>query len=364
MDEKILILTGPGDLHACAVAEALRRKGGEAVIWYTTDFPTRSGESVLLEEREARVRIEGPGLVLDGGPFRSVWRRRPAHALDRERLHPDDRTFAELECAVFRRSLFEVLLPDSFWVNSPTAALAAGQKLLQQRLAQKVGFKTPAALYSNDPGMIREFIRKHDRRVVHKTLRGTSWREGASSWFPFTTVLTEQDLVEDALLRMTPGIYQEVIPKAAELRVTVIGNQVLAAKLTSRNLDSIDWRKASCEVQVEPLALPSSIKDLCLSLMARLGLVFGCFDLIETPEREYVFLEVNEMGQFLFVEQACELPLMDAFSELLLQGRPDFEWDERRSGLTFAAIAETAQAAAAESLKDHPPPPGEVDLSE
>jgi hypothetical protein len=45
-----------------------------------------------------------------------------------------------------------------------------------------------------------------------------------------------------------------------------------------------------------------------------------------TPEGDYVFLEVNEMGQFLFIERCCGLPLLDAFSEFLLQGRADFQW--------------------------------------
>lgn len=39
-----------------------------------------------------------------------------------------------------------------------------------------------------------------------------------------------------------------------------------------------------------------------------------------------MFLEVNEMGQFLFLERCCDLPLLDAFSEFLLQGRVDFQW--------------------------------------
>jgi len=49
---------------------------------------------------------------------------------------------------------------------------------------------------------------------------------------------------------------------------------------------------------------------------------------VRTPEGDYVFLEVNEMGQFLFIERGCGLPLLDAFSEFLLQGRVDFEWNQ------------------------------------
>ena len=61
-----------------------------------------------------------------------------------------------------------------------------------------------------------------------------------------------------------------------------------------------------------------------------MGLVFGCFDLVVTPEDEYVFLEVNQMGQFLFVERFCGLPLLDAFSEFLLQADADFSWRSDR----------------------------------
>lgn len=32
--------------------------------------------------------------------------------------------------------------------------------------------------------------------------------------------------------------------------------------------------------------------------MRKLGIIFGCFDFIVTPDEEYVFLEVNPMGQF------------------------------------------------------------------
>lgn len=49
--------------------------------------------------------------------------------------------------------------------------------------------------------------------------------------------------------------------------------------------------------------MPKLIEQQCVALMKKLGLAFGCFDLIVTPENEYYFLEVNEQGQFLWVEE-------------------------------------------------------------
>ena len=59
--------------------------------------------------------------------------------------------------------------------------------------------------------------------------------------------------------------------------------------------------------------------------MASLGLKFGCFDFIVTPDGEYVFLEVNEAGQFLWIEGHCpELKMLSEFCHFILRegGQP------------------------------------------
>jgi hypothetical protein len=68
-----------------------------------------------------------------------------------------------------------------------------------------------------------------------------------------------------------------------------------------------------------PFPLPRDIEDKLLRLMAQLGLVMGMVDLIVTPHGEYVFLEVNEQGQFLWVEEKNpEIPVFAAFLAFLM----------------------------------------------
>ena len=45
-----------------------------------------------------------------------------------------------------------------------------------------------------------------------------------------------------------------------------------------------------------------------------------------------MFLEVNEAGQFLFVEEYTGLPLLDAFCEFLIAADPTFEYRPGREG--------------------------------
>jgi glutathione synthase/RimK-type ligase-like ATP-grasp enzyme len=53
--------------------------------------------------------------------------------------------------------------------------------------------------------------------------------------------------------------------------------------------------------------------------MQRLGLVYGAIDMRRTPEDEYVFLEINPAGQFLFVEQVSRQPIAAALARLLVE---------------------------------------------
>jgi hypothetical protein len=353
MRDRVLILTEGYDAHAYAVCLGLQQKGGNPVLWHTVDFPVHAVESIWLNGAGVCLSVQGDRIDLADQAFRSVWRRRPSHILD-PRLHPADRDFVQAECRSFRQSLFSLLAPDGFWVNPQVAAMLASRKPIQSRLAQSVGLTIPETLYTNDPKAVRSLMGRHGGQVVFKVLTGVSWSEREASWSPYTTLVREEDLVEDFLLQAAPGIYQELVAKDFELRVTVMGEHVFAAKIRSQETveGKLDWRRAYDELLMEPYRLPSDIADLCRTLLRKLGLVFGCLDFIVTPAGKYVFLEVNEMGQFLFLERYTSLPLLDAFCELLLQGRADFDWHEDKATVRYQDVEPEIESFARTRARD------------
>lgn len=355
----VLIVTEAGDVHAYAVAEALRRKGATATLWHTGDFPTRAGESVLFRDRALNIRLTEPMVSLPASQIDTVWRRRPSYILKPEQIHPADLKFVDIECNFFRRSLFEVLSPDAFWVNPVSASPRADSKILQHKIALEVGLAVPDTLYSNDPVEIRSFMGQHGGRIVYKPFRGLPWRNGPDLWIAYTSVLQESDLVRDDVLRSCPGIYQAIVAKDFEVRATMMGRHCFAAKILSQQTATgrVDWRRSYHELKMEPFTLPSELVSACHDLMERLGIVFGCFDFIVNTAGEFVFLEVNEMGQFLFVERYAGLPLLDAFSELLLQGRFDFDWRSDGDHILYADVEAAALAAEKEANETHVPAP-------
>jgi glutathione synthase/RimK-type ligase-like ATP-grasp enzyme len=55
-----------------------------------------------------------------------------------------------------------------------------------------------------------------------------------------------------------------------------------------------------------------------LQFMAYFGLNYGAIDIIVTTDDRYVFLEVNPVGEFFWLELYAGLPISHAIADLLL----------------------------------------------
>lgn len=102
---------------------------------------------------------------------------------------------------------------------------------------------------------------------------------------------------------------------------------------------------------MESMELNPALLERCMHLSASLKLLHGSYDFIEQPDGSMTFLEVNEMGQFLWLEDyVAELPLLSAFAAFSLQPRPDFQFDPKRMHLhTFEQFKHSAAYDACQS---------------
>ncbi|MBL7706716.1 MAG: grasp-with-spasm system ATP-grasp peptide maturase [Taibaiella sp.] len=121
-----------------------------------------------------------------------------------------------------------------------------------------------------------------------------------------------------------PSLVQKYVEKFAELRIFFIHDQVYAmaifsqqneqTKLDYRNYDRINPNRNV------PFALPSDIKDKLIRFMNAIQLNCGSIDMILTPDNEYVFLEVNPIGQFGMVSGPCNYGLEKLIAHYLSYG--------------------------------------------
>ncbi|MFL6258130.1 MAG: hypothetical protein ACJ76Y_00340 [Thermoanaerobaculia bacterium] len=234
---------------------------------------------------------------------------------------------------------------ESFWVNSVTGATRASLKTEQLKAARRAGLKIPNTLCSNDPDRVRQFIRDSKVPVIYKAFYPVSWETADGVAVLFSSHVTESDLPDDMIAQAVPGIYQAQVRKKYELRITAIGETLVAAKIDSQAIPSaqLDWRSSKEPVPLEHVEIPSAIAHACRAIMADLGIVFGCFDLIVTPDGETIFLEVNEAGAFLWIEeQNPEFRLLDLFCEFLLQATPKFRISDPLAAVRFRDVVSGA----------------------
>jgi glutathione synthase/RimK-type ligase-like ATP-grasp enzyme len=342
--QKIIISSYDRDAHADAVLWGLRASGHPALLWQSHLFPASQALSVLFEPGEAaRHTIDAENGCVGLDDVGTVWNRRcraPQLSAD---IDARDRDFAQAEAEQHLAGFLATACPDAMWVNPPAAALLDTDKPSQLRLAREVGFTIPATLFSNAPDQIGGFFERHGGNVVYKSYRPERWLEGdgqESTFVNHTAAVTKEDVGNRRALAMCPGIFQERIEKAFELRVTVMGDTFFCVRIDGSGSKSgrLDFRSDYVGMRLTRCGLADDAKAMCKAFMAQAGLVFGCFDLIVTPTSELYFLEVNPMGQFLWQEEHLpDLPLLDAMCAFLVSADPHFAWKPPSAPLTFAA---------------------------
>ena len=346
---KILIPTMPNDIHAIFVHLALRELGHEGVLWYTADFPCQQQHTFEFDKTYIQWMAKGFDLDIRNDSFEVVWLRRPKEPILSDQLHEDDKDNVFVENMAFYQTLWHMVAPEAFWINKRANARKANCKALQLKTAQNTGMSLPNTIISNNPERIKEFIEQNAKQgVVYKSLFPMAWTDGAAPRLAYAMPVELTDLPSDDILQSTVGIFQEKIEKAFELRVTYMGDQGIAVKIDSQQHPQgrFDWRAIPItELALERYILPPSIDRGCRLIMKELGIVFGCFDFIVTPEGDFQFLEVNEQGQFLWIEELNpEIKLLDAFANFLMSRSPSFQWNERAAKLSSAYFREEAVA--------------------
>lgn len=207
-------------------------------------------------------------------------------------------------------SLAESVTPAD-WMSHPLALQRAESKILQLQVATRLGLPCPATLISTDPGDIRRFFRQQNGRIVAKPIRLGYFDYGASQAATFTTSVSEADLEDDDALSLAPVIYQQHLDKAVDVRVTIVDTAIYAAAIHSQAVPAArtDWRATTEELPHTRHTLPRTLADQCLRMMQDLSLKFGALDFVLTPEGQYVFLEVNPNGQWLWIEDRLGYPI-------------------------------------------------------
>lgn len=321
----VLLITRSDDNRSVRmVAEAIRARGEMPIRLDSDRFPDLVKLATRYGNDGERLLLETPAGRFDLSEVSAVWYRRfhAGAALPVEL--GDTRTACVQET---RRHLFGFIaaLP-CFHLDPIESVRRTDHKELQLRRALALGLDVPRTLFTNDPAEVRRFYDEVGGRLITKMQHSFAiFREGVEN-VVFTNEVTREDLEELDGLRFSPMTFQEKVDKALELRVTVVGERVFTAAIDSqrRAFTALDWRRDGVGLLREwtHYELPKDVEEKLLALVSELGLNYAASDFIVTPEGRHVFLEVNAVGEFFWLEESPGLPIVEAIADVLCGNAP------------------------------------------
>jgi MvdD family ATP-grasp ribosomal peptide maturase len=302
------------------VEKAIAEQGGQSFRFDTDRFPTETQLEIYHgrgSERKCLISEQG---TLDLNHVTAVWYRRINIA-----AHLPQTLNSQLRQASFHESQVTVqgmiASLDAFHLDPVTVIRRAENKQKQLEVARAVGLETPLTLTTNRPEAVLQFAQECDGMITKMLSSFAIYEEGKEK-VVYTNSVEPEDLKHLAGLKLCPMTFQEVIPKAVELRVTIVGSEVFAAAVDSQKFDQsrYDWRKRGVALlnDWEPYTLPQEVETKLLRLMKYFDLHYGAIDIIVTPDNRHVFLEVNPVGEFFWLELCPGLQISRAIAGLLM----------------------------------------------
>ncbi|WP_405558328.1 ATP-grasp ribosomal peptide maturase [Streptomyces sp. NBC_01171] len=306
----VLILTSDEDVTADMVVLRL----GEAGVPVVRFDPADLTNGVALTGEYAGDACGGQlsvgGRLVEVSGLRSIWVRRPGDAAARA-AQPSSWLTQESAQALYGM----LRCSDARWMNHPDAARRARHKPWQLRLAQRSGLPVPATLITTFPDTAREFAERH-RDVVVKPVSGAHPQEPPRA-VPTSRVAPGTDF---SAVAFGPTLLQRRVAKRADIRLTAVGDRLLAARKPAdpdAHPDHVDVRFAPSVSPWLAAEVPPRVAVSVRRYLKAAELAYGAFDFAEDADGTWWFLECNQSGQFGFVELDTGQPIAETIAHWL-----------------------------------------------
>ncbi|MEV5353112.1 ATP-grasp ribosomal peptide maturase [Streptomyces sp. NPDC052693] len=305
----VLVVTSLHDPTADVVIRGLHDRDVPVVRLDSGDFPASLSVEAEIDERGLHGCLITSSRTADLADVRSLYYRRPT-GFAFPHLSEQDARFAITQA---RYGLGGVLasLPGCLYVNHPHRIGDAEFKPAGLTAAVAAGFHVPPTLITSAPDNARAFIKAHGS-VIYKPLSNPVYTvDGVASVVKVAKVFPDE--IDDNVAG-TAHLFQQRVPKVADVRVTVIGGHVFCVRIDSGLLD---WRTDYSKLTYTPVEAPPGIRPALHRYMSHFRLVFGAFDFAVGEDGRWWFLECNPSGQWHWLETKTGLPMTAALADLL-----------------------------------------------
>lgn len=195
-------------------------------------------------------------------------------------------------------------------LTKPHLLINAENKVNQLIYALESKLKIPYSFIGTDNNNIKEYSKI--KSIIKPLTQGKIYINGVCESYQ-TSYFNGYD--ED--IALSPIYLQKYIKKQYEVRITVINNTFYTVRIDTKN--KLDWRMDYENHRYTLIDCPLRIRRDCSAMLKNYNLVFGAFDYIVTPNNDWIFLELNPNGQWLWLEEALDLDISEKIIDYLIK---------------------------------------------
>ncbi|SHI71242.1 grasp-with-spasm system ATP-grasp peptide maturase [Aquimarina spongiae] len=280
------------------------------------EFNNRKFSIHLDKESESQINFSNEE---DEENITSLWFRRPYNAVDDITVDIEGEEFLFPDLEILRSIGFNYKIFKDFFVTKfcnrclGSYFVTGLNKPFTLELAKKTGLLIPNTIITNSKNDVVEFFLVNNQSIIRKALH-EAFRyipENDNFWISNKTVLIDKiEKIPDAF---GPSIFQEHIKKMYEIRCFYLDGEFYSSCIFSQknSKTQIDFRNydSTKPNRIVPYKLLKDIENKLTELMVMLKLNTGSIDIIRAQNGEYIFLEVNPVGQYGFISEKCNFNL-------------------------------------------------------
>jgi hypothetical protein len=319
----LLIITNQEDIHPSPVIDILAERKSPFFRLNTENLFTHYNFVYeISDDRDYfEISYKDGSHSINSDEISCVWERRPCEPLatydsfENEQISKTLLEEGESFLKFFRYSLDN--LP---WIGDAVRERKAGSKILQKKIAKKVGLSIPPTLFTNTLLSVENFRTKS---IAVKPIAAHGLENDKQNSIYFYTLLkSKEEIVNlgEIGIRNTMNFFEAYTEKDFEIRSTFIIDEFFTAKIESQSCTTdtgkIDWRQGYDHgIKFTKFNMSEEIEEKCKKFLDYFGLTFGCFDFIVDKLGNYHFLECNTNGQWMWLEEEAGINISAKLAE-------------------------------------------------
>lgn len=181
-------------------------------------------------------------------------------------------------------------------------------KLAVLRDCRKIGIQIPETLATNCKKELKKFIAQHPE-VITKAVNNLDPNIYKDYFIDVTTKIVNTKNLKKLPEKFNISLFQNLIEKEFEIRTFFLVDTFYSMAIFSQNDEKtkVDFRNYNLEKpnRTVPYRLPNAIEIKLRKLLKKHRLNSGSIDMIYSKSGEYIFLEINPVGQYGMVSIPC-----------------------------------------------------------